>query len=369
MFCGLVTASSATIANALTCASLATNEINLSMPGLSSNITVNGSSRLSFTQLNTQILGDLEVTGNLSVSGTGGGTSLSTPVGSGLTVNGSDILLNHDNSIIAGFDETVANSGTWNTNGNFWDAYYSYPPGHKSCYSSEANATIDFAVVGQTAIMSNLRWHTGAYVDVYGREAATGQYIWLNRVDTYQSGGTEYTHGTIQNPGSYHHAGGIYQILCTNLQPGYDRIRITVRKGEFLVNMIKWLDHRVAQPPSCWVHSDNVYGDPGSLSDKRLKEELTTVSGAQALSVLSQIEGCTYERTDLQQRRLGLIADEVEEAIDQLAIDNAVGSKWHAGDDYKTLDYSRLVALLIPSVNQLSQQVKDLQSKVNNGQP
>ena len=94
-----------------------------------------------------------------------------------------------------------------------------------------------------------------------------------------------------------------------------------------------------------------------------------SVSGAQALGVLSQIQACTYERPDLQQRRLGLIADEVEEAIDQLAIDNVVGSKWHDGEDYKTLDYSRLVALLIPAVNQLSQQVKDLQSKVNNGQP
>ena len=193
---------------------------------------VNGSGRLSFTQLNTRVLGDLEVTGNLSVSGTGGGTSLSAPVGSGLTIDGSDILLNHDNSIIAGFDEKVASSGTWNTNGNLWDAYYSYPAGHKS-FSSQVNASEDFAVTGQPALMSNLRWHTGAYVDVYGRETATGQYVWLNRVDTYQGGGSQFTHGTIPNPGSYHHAGCIFQILCTNLQPGYDRIRIIVRKGGF----------------------------------------------------------------------------------------------------------------------------------------
>ena len=94
---------------------------------------------------------------------------------------------------------------------------------------------------------------------------------------------------------------------------------------------MKWLDNRVAQPPPCWVHSDSVYGNPGSLSDVRLKEEVTSVSGAQALSVLSSIQGCTYERPDLQQRRLGLIADEVEDAIDQLAVDNVVGSKWHQG--------------------------------------
>ena len=119
------------------------------------------------------------------------------------------------------------------------------------------------------------------------------------------------------------------------------------------------------QPPAGFVHSDNVHGDPSSLSDARLKSEVTPVSGDQALSVLGQIQACTYERQDLKQRRLGLIADEVEEAIDQLAIDNVVGSKWHEGDDYKTLDYARLVALLIPAVNTLSARVKDLESKVN----
>ena len=214
--------------------------------------------------------------------------------------------------------------------------------------------------------MSNLQWHTGAYVDVYGREVATGLYIWLNRVDTYQSGGTEYTHGTVQNPGSYHHAGCIYQILATNLQPGYDRIRITVRKGELLINMLKWLDHRVSQPPSCWVHSDNVYGDPGSLSDTRLKDQRTIVTGKQAQRILSQIEAFTYQRTDIDERRLGLIADNVEESITELAIDNVVGSKYHHdGKEYKTLDYSRLVTLCIASINRLTQEVEDLKRIIN----
>ena len=214
--------------------------------------------------------------------------------------------------------------------------------------------------------MSNLRWHTGAYVDVHGREATTGQYMWLNRVDTYQGGGSEFTHGTFQNPGSYHHAGCIYQVIATNLQPGYDRLRITIRKGELLVNMIKWLDHRVAQPPSCWVHSDNVHGDPSSLSDARLKTHLDPVSGNQALSVLSQIQSYTYEREDLEgERRLGLIADQVGHATQELACDNIVGSRFHRGENYLTLDYARLVSLLVPAVNKMSQEIQDLKSIIN----
>ena len=87
------------------------------------------------------------------------------------------------------------------------------------------------------------------------------------------------------------------------------------------------------------------------------------MSGDQALEVLSLITACTYEREDMDQRRLGLIADEVEEAIEQLAIDNVVGTKWHNNDEYKTLQYDRLVPLLVNAVNQLNKPVKDLQSK------
>ena len=96
-----------------------------------------------------------------------------------------------------------------------------------------------------------------------------------------------------------------------------------------------------------------------------LKTEVTPISGTQALEVLSQMQGCTYNREDLVQRRLGLIANQVGHAIGQLAIDNVVSSKLHNDDQYLTLDYSRLTALLIPAVNHLSKQVKDLESIIN----
>ena len=154
-------------------------------------------------------------------------------------------------------------------------------------------------------------------------------------------------------------------MLASNIQTGYDRIRIVNRKGEFLCNAIHWLAGKVASTNNYFVHSDNIHGDPGSLSDARLKTEVTAIEGAQALDVLSQIQGCTYHREDLNQRRVGLIADEVEEAIEVFACDNVVSSKFHNDDQYNTLDYSRLVAILIPAVTHLSKQVRDLESKVN----
>ena len=91
----------------------------------------------------------------------------------------------------------------------------------------------------------------------------------------------------------------------------------------------------------------------------------TPMPGAQTLDMLSQIQGCTYERPDLDQRRLGLIADEVEEAIEQFATGNIVGSKWHDEAEYKTFDHSRLVALLIPAVHNMSKRIHALESKAD----
>ena len=113
------------------------------------------------------------------------------------------------------------------------------------------------------------------------------------------------------------------------------------------------------------MHSDCIIGDPNSLSDARLRTEVAPVSGVQTLCVLNQIQGCTFERADLDQRRLGLIDDEVEEACTGLGIYNVTSTKWHKDDQYKPLDYSRLVSLLIPAVHALAQRVEYLESVLN----
>ena len=45
-----------------------------------------------------------------------------------------------------------------------------------------------------------------------------------------------------------------------------------------------------------FVHSDNIYGNPSSLSDSRLKKEITPISGEQALTVLNNITAPTYKK-------------------------------------------------------------------------
>ena len=80
---------------------------------------------------------------------------------------------------------------------------------------------------------------------------------------------------------------------------------------------------------------------------------------------MKQIKSYTYESDVIGERRLGLVADEVESAIDHLAIVNVTSTKWHQYDQYTTLDYSRLVSLLIPALNTLAKRVDYLESKIN----
>ena len=165
--------------------------------------------------------------------------------------------------------------------------------------------------------------------------------------------------------------GNIFGGRCVNVAAGHIagddwvNIRFQGRRGAFNSLSVAFQSEVIPQETLGFLHSDCIIGDPNSLSDSRLKSERTELSGPQAQDVLNQIKSYTYDREDIGERRLGCIADEVESAIEQLAIDNVVSSKWHKDDQYKTMDYSRLVSLLIPATNALAKRVEYLESKIN----
>ena len=83
------------------------------------------------------------------------------------------------------------------------------------------------------------------------------------------------------------------------------------------------------------------------------------------------IERYTYDRADMNQRRMGCIADEVQEVMtsELPEVENVIGSTMHKPGDmeyqeYLTLDYSRLVAPLCAAVCELKKQVEELKNQV-----
>ena len=172
---------------------------------------------------------------------------------------------------------------------------------------------------------------------------------------------------SITTPDGAVYSGRCVKVLAGHIAGDWTKIRIQGRRGAFNILSVAFQTEVLPQETLGFLHSDCIIGDPNSLSDSRLKSERTELSGQQAQNILKEIKSYTYEREDIAERRLGLIADQVESAIEQLAIDNVVSSKWHEDDQYKTLDYSRLVSLLIPALNTLAKRVDYLVSKVNHG--
>jgi len=109
-------------------------------------------------------------------------------------------------------------------------------------------------------------------------------------------------------------------------------------------------------------------------SDERLKERTGTINDA--LSKVCQIETFYYKENDLaksfgyksDETQVGVSAQSVEKVMPEVvhlapfdyetAEDGTVSSK--SGEDYKTVDYARLVPLLIESIKELKAEIDEL---------
>jgi len=123
---------------------------------------------------------------------------------------------------------------------------------------------------------------------------------------------------------------------------------------------------------SALIHSDSIIGNPSSLSDSRLKADQTIVPGDKLTSIFDAIEtkeydlantGTDVDGTELHtERRVGVIADDVQAALANCGWTNIVGSKSVNDEDYLTLDYSRLVCVLWGHVKALTARVAALEA-------
>ena len=95
-----------------------------------------------------------------------------------------------------------------------------------------------------------------------------------------------------------------------------------------------------------------------AFSDERLKTDIKTIGDG--LSIVKQLRGVTYKRTDLGSDRpeeIGFIAQEVEKVLPHVVLTG--------NDDYKlkSLDYGRITSVLIEAVKELSARVEELENK------
>jgi len=90
-----------------------------------------------------------------------------------------------------------------------------------------------------------------------------------------------------------------------------------------------------------------------AFSDERLKNNIETLE--HGLAKVEQLRGVTYTRDGRE--NIGVIAQEVEKILPEIVLtaDDEMGTK--------SVDYSRLTAVLIEAVKDLSERVKELENK------
>jgi hypothetical protein len=90
-------------------------------------------------------------------------------------------------------------------------------------------------------------------------------------------------------------------------------------------------------------------GNVTANSDASLKENIVTITSA--LEKVTSLRGVEYDRIDLKEHQIGVIAQEVESIIPEVVYEN---------EGIKSVAYGNLVALLIEAVKELKAEVDQL---------
>ena len=124
------------------------------------------------------------------------------------------------------------------------------------------------------------------------------------------------------------------------------------------------------------IHAaEDVVAFSTTISDARLKEDIETIeSASEKVSRLRGVEYTWKKGGRKGQREIGLIAQEVEEVIPSIVREHQLPLVKGLDDSsvaYKTVDYEKLVALLIESnkeqqeiISQLEERVIDLENRL-----
>ena len=93
-------------------------------------------------------------------------------------------------------------------------------------------------------------------------------------------------------------------------------------------------------------------GDITAYSDKRLKTNIETISGA--LEKVNALRGVTFDKDG--KRGLGVIAQEVEKILPEVVLD---------GEKYKSVAYGNIVGVLIEAMKEQQSQINELKEKLD----
>ena len=111
------------------------------------------------------------------------------------------------------------------------------------------------------------------------------------------------------------------------------------------------------------LHVDgDVIAFSSTISDERLKENIEVVDDA--LEKVEQLNGCTFTYKEDGRKSAGVIAQDVQKVLPCAVQSLDLPYQGEEDEDYLTVNYDSLNALLIESIKELSSKVKELEKKL-----
>ena len=107
-------------------------------------------------------------------------------------------------------------------------------------------------------------------------------------------------------------------------------------------------------------------GNVTAYSDARLKTDISTINDA--LGICGKLRGVSYKWIATDKPSIGVIAQEVEEVIPEVVLTNrdtnpATGET----TEIKSVDYGKIVGVLINAINELKAEVDELKKPKKKG--
>ena len=261
---------------------------------------------------------------------------------------------------VGGTDFSSAYTSGWILNNGVWQANASmrapifYDSNNTSYYVDPASTTYLNTTYLQGGKFYTTSNGSGNSIDIYMRAHGDDTYVWRH---IYGGSGTGYGTG-VGGYGIYNQTlGGNYSLLFNSA--GYVTAPYSLRSPIF------YDSDNTAYYADLSSTGDSIRAAGNIVayySDDRLKTKLGNITDA--LKKVNQLNGFYYQANELAQSlgykptmEVGVSAQEVEQILPQIVKPAPIDQQ------YKTVDYSRLVPLLIEAVKELSQKLSKLEAK------
>ena len=230
-------------------------------------------------------------------------------------------------------------------------------------------SALSFDASGKTGILDIVTTNSSEGVTMSGTLGVTGTATFDGAV--YMKSGISYmgvdntTSGNLyMYGGSSGDEGAEIRMHMTNDNDGsYEFFRVDVSGTDFRIGKTGAIDFKIAINGDTYTNDGSI----SSLSDSRLKKEVATLSDG--LSIVNQLRPVTYKyngTADMAPNdnvvRYGLVADEVQAVASQYVTTTTGKISGTAVNDLKTLSATKMIPMLIKSIQELSARVVALES-------